>query len=126
MDATGATNAQPFGECRFESCHLFQLGGRMYKSSQMVLLTGRDGTVAYGKPRHIPMTGFGDYDIVPTEEVEQDEDPAIVAARHERTMAKIAEQIEFERKCEAERKAGSTVHEAGCPCGFCKAGFTRA
>ena len=27
MDATGATNAQPFGECRFESCHLFQFEG---------------------------------------------------------------------------------------------------
>jgi hypothetical protein len=25
-----------------------------------------------------------------------------------------------------EAKAGSTVHEVGCPCGFCKAGFTKA
>jgi hypothetical protein len=100
----------------------------MYKASKMVLLTGRDGTVAYGKPRHIPMTGFGDYDLVPTEEVEQDEDPAIVARRHASTMAKIAEQIEFEQKCKIEResKAGATVHEVGCPCGFCKAGFTTA
>lgn len=24
-----------------------------------------------------------------------------------------------------DKKAGQTVHEAGCPCGFCKAGFTR-
>ena len=23
------------------------------------------------------------------------------------------------------QKAGSTVHAPGCPCGFCKAGFTR-
>ena len=69
----------------------------MYKASEMVVLTGRDGTVRYGKPRHIPMTGWGDYDIVPTEEVEQDEDPAVVARRHAGTMAKIAEQIEFER-----------------------------
>jgi hypothetical protein len=23
-------------------------------------------------------------------------------------------------------KAGATVHEAGCPCAFCKAGFTKA
>jgi len=100
----------------------------MYKASQMVLLTGRDGTVAYGKPRHIPMTGFGDYDLVPTEEVEQDEDPAVVARRHASTMAKIAEQIKFEegRRLERESKAGSTVHEPGCPCGFCKAGWTRA
>lgn len=90
----------------------------MYKASKMVLLTGRDGTVQYGKPRHIPMTGWGDYDIVPTEEVEQDEDLAVVAARHERTMAKIAEQVERE-------KVGSTIHEVGCPCGFCKAGFTK-
>ncbi len=22
-------------------------------------------------------------------------------------------------------KRGSTVHEVGCPCGFCKAGFTK-
>jgi hypothetical protein len=100
----------------------------MYKASKMVLLTGRDGTVQYGQPRHIPMTGFGDYDIVPTEEVEQDEDPAVVAARHERTMAKIAEQLKFEEEYRLERgsKAGTTVHESGCPCGFCKAGFTTA
>ncbi len=94
----------------------------MYKASKMVLLTGRDGTVQYGKPRHIPMTGWGDYDIVPTEEVEQDEDPAVVAARHAKTMEAIAKQVEFEQS----RKAGSTVHEAGCPCGFCRAGFTKA
>jgi hypothetical protein len=74
------------------------------------------------------MTGWGDYDIVPTEEVEQDEDPAVVARRHASTMEHIAKQIKFEEeyRLERERKAGSTVHEAGCPCGFCKAGFTRA
>lgn len=80
----------------------------MYKASKMVVLTGRDGTVQYGKPRHIPMTGWGDYDIVPTEEVEQDQDPAVVAAQHARTMEHIAEQIEFERKQKIERERNST------------------
>lgn len=120
----------------FESLCPCQIGGAMYKASKMVLLTGRDGTVQYAKPRHIPMTGWGDYDIVPTEEVEQDEDPAAVAARHARTMAAITKQVdrdELQEEIDSWTtdvlargvKAGSTVHEVGCPCGFCKAGFTK-
>jgi len=38
----------------------------------------------------------------------------------------IAEQILETIFTPEEPKAGSTVHEAGCPCGFCKAGFTKA
>lgn len=126
----------------------------MYKASKLVEIIDRDGNVSYGKPRHTPMTGWGDYDLVPTEEVEQDEDPVVVAARRERNMKSIAEQLELEREWKAKRiaeglgaerrgkvkvgagafgaaqaaadKAGSTIHEAGCPCGFCKAGFTKA
>jgi len=29
-------------------------------------------------------------------------------------------------KAAAAMRAGSTVHAVGCPCGFCKAGFTKA
>lgn len=63
---------------------------KKYKASQLVLITDRDGSERYGKPRHTPMTGWGDYDLVPTEEVEQDEDPVVVAARREKTLASIA------------------------------------
>jgi len=39
---------------------------------------------------------------------------------------RIAEQIlETIFTVEEEPKAGSTVHEAGCPCGFCKMGATK-
>lgn len=51
-----------------------QDGGALlhYKASQMVKITGRDGVVHYGQPRHVPMLGWNDYYLVPTEEVEQD------------------------------------------------------
>jgi len=39
---------------------------------------------------------------------------------------KIAEQILETVFDVDDHKAGSTVHEVGCPCGFCEAGFTKA
>jgi len=76
MDATGATNAQPFGECRFESCHLLQF---MEEQKQNEGVDSRSNALGW-----------------------------------------------HERKKQEQAKEGSTVHAVGCPCGFCKAGFTKA
>jgi len=38
----------------------------------------------------------------------------------------VAMKYMAERGWLEDAEAGSTVHEPGCPCGFCKAGWTRA
>jgi hypothetical protein len=65
------------------------------------------------------MTGWGDYDRIPSSEVdfEGQSQTEFERARLARDYPLIQKQLELE-------KVGSTVHVAGCPCGFCKAGIT--
>lgn len=91
----------------------------MYKVSELVVTTGRDGSVGYGVPRHKPMTGWTDYDLVKVAEV--DFEGQTQEEFEKQAIAKSWPHIQKELERE---KAGSTVHAPGCDCGFCRMGFT--
>jgi|HubBroStandDraft_1064217.scaffolds.fasta_scaffold1171201_1 DNA-binding transcriptional regulator YiaG len=111
MDATGATNAQPFGECRFESCHLlqFMVTDEQYVEAIQTALT------------HVTVSELADSMSVSRPTIER-----WATGRNTPHQALRGAAMKFMTERGWLVKAGSTVHEAGCPCGFCKAGFTKA
>jgi len=45
---------------------------KLYKKEDLIKITdAKTGEVRYGLPRHVPMHGFGDYDIVPSTKIEK-------------------------------------------------------
>lgn len=46
----------------------------MHKKPELVKITDADGKVRYGLPRHVPMHGWTDFDLVADSEVEADEE----------------------------------------------------